>query len=93
MIIYLSLPKYLYEWCLHDWGDAQGIVRFPRGSAENDVLEMMLDKLGEGDTLVLAQSRYNCYLEDISADGKKLLVSSPDSCSILVIIGLKISVS
>ena len=35
--------------------------------------------LATGDTLVLAQSRYNCYLEDISADGKKLLISSPRS--------------
>ena len=50
MNIYLSLPKYLTEWCLHDCGDAQGGVRFPRGSAENDVLEMMLDKLPEGGT-------------------------------------------
>ena len=48
MIIYLTLPKYLGEWCLHDWGDANGVVRFPRGSAENDVLEMQLDKLPEG---------------------------------------------
>ena len=45
MNIYLSLPKYLREWCLHDWGDADGVVRFPRGGAESDVLEMMLDRL------------------------------------------------
>lgn len=47
MVIYLTLPKYLAEWVLHDWADPQDVVRFPRGSAENDVLEMMLDKLGE----------------------------------------------
>lgn len=50
MNIYLSLPKYLKEWCLHDWADANGVVRFPRGSAENDVLEMMLDKMPEDGT-------------------------------------------
>ena len=33
--------------------------------------------LATGDTLTLAQSRYNCYLEDISADGRTLLVTSP----------------
>ena len=33
--------------------------------------------LNTGDTLVLAQSKYNCHLEDISADGRKLLISSP----------------
>lgn len=33
--------------------------------------------LAAGDTLTIAQSKYNCYLEDISADGRKLLVSSP----------------
>lgn len=33
--------------------------------------------LATGDTLTLAKSRYNCYLEDISADGRTLLVSSP----------------
>ena len=50
MNIYLTLPKYLKEWCLHDWADAQGVIRFPRGSAENDVLEMMLDKIPEDGT-------------------------------------------
>jgi dipeptidyl aminopeptidase/acylaminoacyl peptidase len=35
--------------------------------------------LATGDTLVLAKSRYNSYLEDISADGRKLLISSPRS--------------
>jgi len=33
--------------------------------------------LATGDSLVLAKSPYNSYLEDISADGKKLLISSP----------------
>lgn len=35
--------------------------------------------LATGDTLVLAKSRYSSYLEDISADGRKLLISSPRS--------------
>jgi hypothetical protein len=55
MNIYLTLPKYLTEWVLHDWADAQGVVRFPRGSAENDVLEMMLDKLGEDEKPAMPQ--------------------------------------
>ena len=33
--------------------------------------------LKTGDTLLLAQSKYSCHLEDISADGRKLLISSP----------------
>ena len=33
--------------------------------------------LKTGDTLTIAQSKYNSYLEDISADGTKILVSSP----------------
>lgn len=43
MNIYLKLPKYLSEWCLHEYGTPDGTVRFPRGGAESDVLEMMLD--------------------------------------------------
>lgn len=35
--------------------------------------------LATGDTLVLAKSRYSSYLEDISADGGKLLIASPRS--------------
>jgi len=35
--------------------------------------------LATGDTLVLAKGRYSSYLEDISADGRMLLVSSPRS--------------
>ena len=35
--------------------------------------------LATGDTLVLAQGRYSCHLEDISADGHKLLISIPRS--------------
>ena len=35
--------------------------------------------LATGDTLVLAKGRYSSYLEDISADGRKLLISSPRS--------------
>jgi hypothetical protein len=48
MQIYLKLPKYLLEWCLFEYGDANGVVSFPRGGAENDVLEMMLDRLPDG---------------------------------------------
>ena len=35
--------------------------------------------LATGDTLVLAKSRYSSHLDDISADGRKLLISSPRS--------------
>ena len=35
--------------------------------------------LATGDTLVLAKSRYSSHLEDISADGAKLLIASPRS--------------
>ena len=35
--------------------------------------------LRTGDSLVLASGRYNCFLEDISADGRKLLISIPHS--------------
>ena len=35
--------------------------------------------LATGDTLVLAKNRYSSYLEDISADGRKLLITSPRS--------------
>ncbi|MBQ3765827.1 MAG: S9 family peptidase [Bacteroidales bacterium] len=35
--------------------------------------------LATGDTLVLAKGRYSSYLEDISADGRKLLIASPRS--------------
>lgn len=42
MNIYLHLPKYLRQWVLHDFGDAEGVVRFPRGSAEHDVLSHTL---------------------------------------------------
>ena len=35
--------------------------------------------LATGDTLVLAKGRYSSHLEDISADGSKLLISSPRS--------------
>ena len=35
--------------------------------------------LATGDTLVLAKGRYSSHLDDISADGRKLLVSSPRS--------------
>lgn len=35
--------------------------------------------LATGDTLVLAKGRYSSHLDDISADGQKLLVSSPRS--------------
>ena len=35
--------------------------------------------LATGDTLVLAQNRYSSHLEDISADGRKLLIASPRS--------------
>lgn len=85
MNIYLTLPKYLREWCLHDWGDAQGIVRFPRGSAENDVLELFIDRLPEktlpempkeGQTAIeVPQFKSKpqpafCYLTD---DAKKIL--------------------
>lgn len=42
MNIYIRLPKYLAEWCLHEYGSPEGVIRFPKGGAENDVLEMML---------------------------------------------------
>ena len=35
--------------------------------------------LATGDTLVLAKGRYSSFLEDISADGTKLLIASPRS--------------
>jgi dipeptidyl aminopeptidase/acylaminoacyl peptidase len=35
--------------------------------------------LATGDTLVLAKGRYSSHLDDISADGSKLLISSPRS--------------
>ena len=35
--------------------------------------------LATGDTLVLAKSRYSSHLEDISADGRKILIASPRS--------------
>ena len=35
--------------------------------------------LATGDTLVLAKGRYSCHLDDISADGRKVLISSPRS--------------
>ena len=35
--------------------------------------------LATGDTLVLAKGRYSSHLEDISADGRKLLIASPRS--------------
>ena len=35
--------------------------------------------LATGDTLVLAKGRYSSHLDDISADGRKLLISSPRS--------------
>ena len=35
--------------------------------------------LATGDTLVLAKGRHSSYLEDISADGRKLLIASPRS--------------
>jgi len=35
--------------------------------------------LATGDTLVLAKNRYSSHLDDISADGRKLLISSPRS--------------
>lgn len=44
MNVYIKLPQYLTEWVLHDFGDENGVVRFPRGSAENDVLEHTLTK-------------------------------------------------
>ncbi len=39
MLVYIQIPAYLRQWVLHDFGDNEGVVRFPRGSAENDVLE------------------------------------------------------
>ena len=48
MLIYLHLPPYLRQWVEHDFGDAEGVVRFPRGSAENDVLEHSLTTLPDG---------------------------------------------
>ena len=55
MNIYLKLPKYLAEWCLHEYGNTDGVICFPRGSAENDVFEMMLDKLPEGENPQMQQ--------------------------------------
>ncbi|WP_410077426.1 hypothetical protein, partial [Barnesiella intestinihominis] len=36
--VYIHLEKYLAEWLLHQFGQ-NGQIRFPRGSAENDILE------------------------------------------------------
>lgn len=43
MNIYLKLPKYLADWCLHEYGNSQGEICFPRGGAEIDVFEMWLE--------------------------------------------------
>ena len=42
MLIYIHLPKYLREWVLHDFGGDDGVVRFPKGGAEYDVLEYVI---------------------------------------------------
>ena len=55
MNIYLQLPKYLAEWCLFEYGNEQGVIRFPRGGAENDVLEMMITTLPENAKPALQQ--------------------------------------
>ena len=34
--VYIHLEKYLAEWLLHQFGQ-NGQIRFPRGSAENDI--------------------------------------------------------
>lgn len=39
--VYIHLEKYLAEWLLHQFGQ-NGQIRFPRGSAENDILEYSL---------------------------------------------------
>lgn len=39
--VYIHLEKYLAEWLLHLFGQ-NGQIRFPRGSAENDILEYSL---------------------------------------------------
>lgn len=85
MNLYLKLPKYLAEWCQHEFGNAQGVICFPRGSAENDVLEMMLDVMPDpehpplpqpGDTAIdipIFKSKplpQFCYM---SENGKKVL--------------------
>lgn len=43
MVIYLQLKPYVAQWCVHECGDPiTGAVRFPKGSAENGILEMFL---------------------------------------------------
>lgn len=86
MNIYLKMPKYLAQWCLHDFGDEQGVVHFPRGSAEHDVLELSLSTLPKGAEPQLRQPDeiaielpvfktkplpFYCYLND---HGRRLLL-------------------
>lgn len=86
MNIYLRLPRYLAQWCLHDFGDEQGVVHFPKSGAEHDVLELSLTTLPKGASPQLQQPDeiaielpvfktkplpFYCYLND---HGRRLLV-------------------
>lgn len=43
MLIYLKLDQYLRQWCIHEHGNpVDNTVSFPRGSAENNILELFL---------------------------------------------------
>ncbi len=65
--VYIHLEKYLSEWLLHQFGQ-NGVVRFPRGSAENDILEYSLAtqppdipvQLKSSDTLTVEIPSFKC---------------------------------
>ena len=43
MQIYLKMKPYVAQWCRNEWGDCErGEVTFPKGSAENHILELFL---------------------------------------------------
>ncbi len=44
MLLYLKLYPYLAQWVQHEFANAEGVVHFPKGSAEHNVMEMMLQR-------------------------------------------------
>lgn len=55
LIIKINVPDYLADWCRHEWPSAEpeqeGLVRFPRCSPENELLEIYIRRVAKKQVL------------------------------------------
>lgn len=55
MNVYIQVTRHVAEWCRHEYAVGNNAVRFPRGSAENDILELTLQKQPENAMPIIPQ--------------------------------------